>query len=49
MENRNAVYSKNSKIAHKSGTFTPPPKAKRAWRKPYSTLANRLPPVINLL
>jgi hypothetical protein len=49
MENQNAVHSKNSKIVHKSGVLPPPPKAKRAWRKPYSILANRLPPVINLL
>ncbi|WP_293847685.1 hypothetical protein [uncultured Phascolarctobacterium sp.] len=49
MENQKTVHSKNSKIAHKSGTFTPPLKAKRAWRKPSSILANRLPPVINLL
>jgi hypothetical protein len=49
MENQNAVHSKNSKNAHKSGVLPPPPKAKRAWRKPHSTLANDLPVVINLL
>ena len=49
MENRNAVYSKNSRFAHNSGNFPPLQKAKCAWRKACRALANDLPVVINLL
>ena len=47
MENRNAVYSKNSKYAHSRGTFPPLQNAACAWRKACRALANDLPAVIN--
>ena len=49
MENRNAVYSKNSRFCHNSGVLPRLQKVKCAWRKACRLLANDLPVVINLL